>query len=638
MQLVNPSTVTKTKPNDRYGFVVAGFAVLTALSSFVVPLGTLSRSFGGEGALLVHPGRILDFTGRLPPTLPDFSSVTLVTWLLILALFALAGLAFTRSKFTIFAGVLVIALTILDVGLFVRAIDMIQMPLLAAGTAYRKLPFRNLGPNLLPFLAILSGIAGIVYSLAQNPTRARVFAGYRGGLVPVIAMLLSMLVGGVVILVLQGVPGGEKYPDIVSSLIGKLDLLWFSYSSLLGPALPKFRPSLDLSGIWQSLSLATPLIFTGLGLAFSFRTGSFNIGAPGQIIFGALFATAVGVYVPGPWVIIGPLAVVAAAVGGGLWGAIPGWLKARFGSSEVINTIMLNSIAASILVFLIGANDYKFFGQTVTLPFKAEGGEAKSALLGDGARLQNMVELFGLRTGQNIITLAVPLVLIGAILGWLFARGNFQRRAMTTVGTAVVGLILGFILPKITLNISGSMTNSGLNVSFLVSLLAAVFVGVFLWRTAYGFDLRAVGFAPKAAEYGGVNIGRNTILAMAISGALCGLAATHYVLGGALTDYRLKQVIPADIAGFGGITVALLGQNTPVGVILSSILFGVLGTGGLNLDQALDKVSREIVTVLQALIVLFIATRGFLPNSFFKPAPPPKEPEKLTLEKPEVSA
>ena len=629
----------KTKSSDRYGLVVAGFAILTALSSFVVPLGTLSRSFGGEGALLVHPGRILDFTGRLPTTMPDFSSVTLVTWLLILSLLILAGLAFTRSKFTLLAGVLVIALTMIDVGFFVRAIDLIQAPLLAAGTTYRKLPFRNLGPNLLPFLAILAGIASIVYSLAQNPTRARAFARYRGGLVPVIAMLLSMVVGGIVILILQGVPGSERYPDAISSLIGKIDLLWFSYSSLLGPALPKFRPSLDLSGIWQSLSLATPLIFSGLGLAFGFRTGLFNIGAPGQIIFGAIFATAVGVYVPGPWIIIGPLAVIAAAVGGGLWGALPGWLKARFGSSEVINTIMLNSIAASILVFLIGANDYKFFGQTVTLPFKAEGGEAKSALLGEGARLQNMVELFGLRTGQNEITLMLPLALIGAALGWLLPKGKFQRRGLTAVATAIAGLVIGLILPKITLNISGSMTNSGLNISFLVSLLAAAFVGVFLWRTAYGFDIRAVGLAPKAAEYGGVNIARNTILAMAISGALCGLGATHYVLGGALTEYRLKQVIPADIAGFGGITVALLGQNTPVGVILSSLLFGVLGTGGLNLDQALDKVSREIVTVLQALIVLFIATRGFLPNSFFKPAPPPKEPEKPMLEKPaEVTA
>jgi general nucleoside transport system permease protein len=627
--------MTRAKPNDRYGLVVAGFAILTALASFLVPLGTLSRSFGGEGALLIHPGRILDFTGRLPSTMPDFAGVTLVAWLLILALFGLAGLAFIRSRFTLIAGVLVIVLTLIDLALFVRAIDLIQAPLLASGTAYRRLPFRNLGPNLWLFLSIFAGIAAIVYSLAQNEARARAFAAARGGLVPVVAMLLSIVVGGIVILILQGVPGNDLHPDPLSSLIGKIDLLWFSYSSLLGPALPKFRPSLDLSGIWQSLSLATPLIFSGLGLAFGFRTGLFNIGAPGQIVFGALFATAVGVYIPGPWIIIGPLAVLAAAVGGGLWGAIPGWLKARFGSSEVINTIMLNAIASSVLVFLIGANEYKFFGQTVYFPFKAEGGEAKSALLGEGARLQNMVELFGLRTGQNQIALMLPLALVAAALGWIFSRGDLRRRGLTAGAAAIAGVVLGLILPKITLNISGSMTNSGLNVSFLVSLLAAVFVGVFLWRTAYGFDMRAVGLAPKAAEYGGVNIGRNTIMAMAISGALCGLGATHYVLGGALTEYRLKQVLPADIAGFGGITVALLGQNTPVGVILSSILFGVLGTGGLNLDQALDKVSREIVTVLQALIVLFIATRGFLPSSFFKPAPPPKEPEKPVLEKPE---
>lgn len=629
--------MTRAKPNDRYGLVVAGFAILTALASFLVPLGTLSRSFGGEGALLIHPGRILDFTGRLPTALPDFAGVTLVAWLLILALLVLAGLAFTQSRFTLLAGVLVIVLTLIDMALFVRAIDLIQAPLLAAGTAYRRLPFRNLGPNLWLFLSIFAGIAAIIYSLVQNKARARVFAAARGGLVPVIAMLLSIVVGGVVILILQGVPGNDLHPDALSSLIGKIDLLWFSYSSLLGPALPKFRPSLDLSGIWQSLSLATPLIFSGLGLAFGFRTGLFNIGAPGQIIFGALFATAVGIYVPGPWVIIGPLAVIAAAVGGGFWGAIPGWLKARFGSSEVINTIMLNSIAASVLVFLIGANEYKFFGQTVHFPFKAEGGEAKSALLGEGARLQNMVELFGLRTGQNEITLMLPLALLGVALGWFLMRGDFRRRGLTAGAAAIAGVVLGLILPKVTLNISGSMTNSGLNVSFLVSLLAAVFVGIFLWRTAYGFDMRAVGLAPKAAEYGGVNIGRNTILAMAISGALCGLGATHYVLGGALTEYRLKQVLPADIAGFGGITVALLGQNTPVGVIFSSLLFGVLGTGGLNLDQALDKVSREIVTVLQALIVLFIATRGFLPSSFFKPAPPPKEPEpnKPVLERPD---
>ena len=133
-----------------------------------------------------------------------------------------------------------------------------------------------------------------------------------------------------------------------------------------------------------------------------------------------------------------------------------------------------------------------------------------------------------------------------------------------------------------------------------------------------GVQTCALPISPKAAEYGGVNIARNTVLALAISGALAGLAATHFTMGGALAEYRLKQVMPSESVGFGGITVALLGQNTPWGVVASSILFGVLGTGGLNLDQKLDNISREIVTVLQALIVLFIATRGFLSGDFLR--------------------
>ncbi len=129
--------------------------------------------------------------------------------------------------------------------------------------------------------------------------------------------------------------------------------------------------------------------------------------------------------------------------------------------------------------------------------------------------------------------------------------------------------------------------------------------------------LRALGFAPKAAEYAGVNIGRKTILAMAISGALVGLAATHYVAGGGIDEYRLKQSLPVSV-GFDGIAVALMGQNTPTGVALSALLFGVLLTGGLQLNLQLG-ISRELVTVLQALIVLFIAAGGFLPRYFTDP-------------------
>ena len=391
--------------------------------------------------------------------------------------------------------------------------------------------------------------------------------------------------------------------------------------------------------MWLSLTQATPLIFTGLSLAFAFRASLFNIGAPGQIVFGALFSSAVGIYVPGPWVIIAPLAIIAAALGGAFWGAIPGWLKARFGSSEVINTIMLNSIASSILVFLIGSNKASFFGQTITLPFKAPGGEAKSFELGAGAHLNPLIAVMGLKAGDNPVNLALPLAIVGLILGLLVWRGVARARslhwAIPPLALAVVGIVIGLIVGNVNILVSGSMASARLNLSFLIALAAAVFFGVFMWRTKYGFEIRALGLSPKAAEYGGVNVARNTILAMAISGALAGLASTHYVLGGALEEFRLKQSIPVESAGFGGITVALLGANTPVGVIASSILFGVMNTGGLNLAQSLTKISREVVTVLQALIVLFIAAQGFLSGDFFRAINKPykeDEPEPAKLE------
>jgi general nucleoside transport system permease protein len=209
-------------------------------------------------------------------------------------------------------------------------------------------------------------------------------------------------------------------------------------------------------------------------------------------------------------------------------------------------------------------------------------------------------------------------LIIGVLIWRSVARARTFHWAIPSVALAVLGTVIGLIAGNVNVLVSGSMASARLNLSFLIALAAAVFYGVFMWRTKYGFEIRALGLSPKAAEYGGVNVARNTILAMAISGALAGLASTHYVLGGALEEFRLKQTIPVESAGFGGITVALLGANTPLGVITSSILFGVMNTGGLNLAQSLTKISREVVTVLQALIVLFIAAQGFLSGDFFR--------------------
>jgi simple sugar transport system permease protein len=613
-------TATRATRPDSLTIAVVALSLVAAVGAFLIPTATLSRSFSGEGALVVHPGRLLDFTGFLPQQRPDFGMVTVLTWLTIVALAVLAVLAWMRSRLLVVAGGIVCVLVVSIMIAFVRAVDVIQFPLLEQGTPYRRLPFRDFGPHLWPFLTIIAGLSGVIAGLAQSPQWVRNFRRFRGGLVPAIALGLAVVVGGIVILVLQPVPGRQNGPaGLEGNWFGGVDLLWYSYSSLFGPALPRFRPALDLAGPLLSLAQATPLIFTGLSVAFAFRTGLFNIGAPGQIVAGSLATMLVGVYVPGPWFIVAPLAVAAAALGGALWGAIPGWLKARFGSSEVINTIMLNVIASGLLIFVL-SDSSKFFGAELRLPFKAPGGESKSLELQPGSHLERIVTVLGLRSGDNIINFAPWLALAGILIGLLiWRRGDWRRRLPPALGLGAAGLVLGLVFfSDVTVPISNGMTSGRLNFSFLIALLAAWVVGVILWRTTLGYELRAVGLAPKAAEYGGVNIARNTILALSIAGALAGLAATHYVLGAALEEYRLKQVIPADTAGFGGITVALLGGTTPLGVVISSILFGVLSVGGLNLDQALDKISREIVVVLQALIVVFIATKAFLSGDFLR--------------------
>jgi len=105
---------------------------------------------------------------------------------------------------------------------------------------------------------------------------------------------------------------------------------------------------------------------------------------------------------------------------------------------------------------------------------------------------------------------------------------------------------------------------------------------------------------------------------MAMSGAFAGLTATHYVLGGALEDFALRQSIPTS-DGFDGIAVALLGANTPIGVVLSAFLFGVLKNGGSTLNIAFSDLTRDVVNMVLALVVLFIAARGFLPERFSDP-------------------
>jgi simple sugar transport system permease protein len=291
-------------------------------------------------------------------------------------------------------------------------------------------------------------------------------------------------------------------------------------------------------GIGYTLFHATPLIFTGLAVLVGFRCGLFNIGAEGQLYIAA-FATAwVGIIFANltSWLLI-PLCFAAAILTGAFWGGIPGVLKAKFGSHEVINTIMLNFIAVALVSYFTQYH-YKVPGDPIL----------QTAEIGPSAYIPHL--------------------------------GRF---------------------------IPGLPERIPLNIAFLLALLCCLLVYVFLWRTKWGYEIRATGSNPFAAEYGGISIRKQIILAMSVSGALAGMVAINEVLG---NRHRYYDGF-SDNYGFTGIAVALLGRNHPVGVILAALLFAALQHGGIYVDGFSENVTKDIVQVLQGVIILFVAAEGF---------------------------
>jgi simple sugar transport system permease protein len=306
-------------------------------------------------------------------------------------------------------------------------------------------------------------------------------------------------------------------------------------------------------GIGYTLFYATPLIFTGLAVAVAFRCGLLNIGAEGQLYVAALATAFVGIKFGGtvvnvfgtdtnyswvslPAILLVPLCMLTAIAAGAFWGAIPGFLKARFGSHEVINTIMLNFIGIALVSYF-------------TQYFLKVPGDAilQSAPIGDAAHI-----------------------------------------------------------PRISQFLPGMPTFIPLNVGFLLALLMCVLVYFFLWKTRWGYELRATGANPAAAEYGGISVRKQIILAMTLSGGLAGMVAINEVLG-----YRYRYYDGfSDGFGFTGIAVALLGRNHPIGIILAALLFGMLTRGSIFLDAFTENVSKDLVLVIQGVVILFVAAEA----------------------------
>ena len=299
---------------------------------------------------------------------------------------------------------------------------------------------------------------------------------------------------------------------------------------------------------------ATPLILTGLSVALAYKTGLFNIGAPGQYLAGTAATLFIALSIPCtalPGWLIWLLAFLGGMLAGALWGAIPGAMKALLNINEVIACIMTNWIAANLVTWAFGASN-----------------------------LKNVVE--GTKTGYIYKT----------TYGLVIENGEAVYKAGMGIATPKMGLDKLF---------PGSQINGGI----IIAILFAIAIYVILDKTTFGYELKACGFNRYAAKYAGINDKRNIILSMAIAGALSGAAGSLYYLSGNTEFFwSTYQTLPSE--GFNGIAVALLAVNNPLAVALTGTFMSMLNIAGLQLKN-LTSYNEYITDVIIAVIVYLSA-------------------------------
>jgi len=208
------------------------------------------------------------------------------------------------------------------------------------------------------------------------------------------------------------------------------------------------------------------------------------------------------------------------------------------------------------------------------------------------------------RFGAHEVITTIMLNFIAVALASYFTQYHYKAPGDPILETVPIGE--GARIARLGRFVPGLPERIPLNLAFPLALLACLLVYLFLWRTRWGYEIRATGANPAAAQYGGISTGRQIVLAMSISGALAGMVAVNEVLG---YRYRYYDGFSAGY-GFTGIAVALLGRNHPGGVILASLLFGALLRGGLFVDIFTEHVSKDLVMVLQGIIILFVAAEA----------------------------
>lgn len=265
-----------------------------------------------------------------------------------------------------------------------------------------------------------------------------------------------------------------------------------------------------------------PLIMTGLSVAVAFKTGLFNIGAPGQYYMGTMGSLLVALSIPSSngaqsffiWL----FAIIVGMAFGALWGAIPGLFRAFFNVNEVIVCIMTNWISANIVTWVFSS-----------MPQLVNTGMGKSGYL---------------------ITTAVT--------------GN---------GTPKIGL--DKIFP-----------GSYIDIGIILAIVVAIVLVIILNKTTFGYELKACGNNRYASKYAGMNEKRNVVLSMVIAGALAGVGGALYYLNPGIEFQFLSAYGSLPDYGFNGIPVALLASSNPIGIIFTGIFLRYIAQGGNELTSA----------------------------------------------------
>ncbi len=333
-----------------------------------------------------------------------------------------------------------------------------------------------------------------------------------------IHILLSIVLGfliGAIFLVIMGISVGGAYGRLLSSVTG-------------------------VKGFSYVIVYSIPYIVAGLSVAFSFKTGVFNIGAEGQFVVGSMAAAVVGILAGGlPKPLLIPLCFLAAMAAGAVWGVIVGFLKTKWGINEVLSMIMFNWIAFYFSNFIAG------------IPAIHSDGSAE-------------------------------------------ATKNISANAST-------------LLSKDFISRMGLCPTA--NWGILVAIAMTILVWIIIEKTTLGYELKAVGSNKFAAEYGGINVNRSILTALAISGALAGLGGALQLMG---MGSRISVFSSQEGFGFAGIVVALMGCSNPFGVLVAGIFYGALIYGGSKLN--LVGAPTQLVNVIVGTVVFFIAISVIFEN------------------------